>query len=243
MTSTESTSTASTGTASTGTGPHAGRPDFDSPEGATHGQEHRTATEALADEQPLEGLPSRLVQTASQTVGPFFGFALPFPGGPELVPAVHPDAVRLHGVVLDGAGEPVPDALLELWQPDAGGRMPHVAGSRRRSLGRFTGFGRAAAETDGAYEFSTLLPGPLAEGGPRWALVTVFARGLAHHLFTRAYFVPDGEPDPSDALLDRVPAERRETLLAREDAPGSFRFDVRLQGAGETVFLDYPERR
>jgi protocatechuate 3,4-dioxygenase alpha subunit len=225
------------------TDPEASRPGFDRPEGAVEGQEHRTATEALADDQPLEGLPAPLLQTASQTVGPFFGYALPFPGGPELVPALHPGAVRLHGVVLDGAGEPVPDALLELWQPDAAGRMPHEAGSRRRSLGRFTGFGRAAAEADGAYEFSTLLPGPITEGGPRWALVTVFARGLSHHLFTRAYFVRAGEPDPSDALLERVPAERRETLLAREEAPGGFRFDVRLQGDRETVFLDYPERR
>jgi protocatechuate 3,4-dioxygenase alpha subunit len=194
----------------------------------------------LSDDQPLGGLPEPLAQTPSQTVGPFFGYALPFPGGAELVPAVHPDAVRLHGQVLDGAGEPVPDALLELWQPDAAGVVPRVAGSRRRSLGRFTGFGRAAAETDGAYEFSTLLPGPLADGGPRWALLTVFARGLAHHLFTRAYFIGEGEPEPTDALLARVPAERRSTLLARQDAPGSYRFDVRLQGERETVFLDYP---
>lgn len=220
-----------------------GRPDFDVPEGARSGQEHRTAAEALADDQPLEGLTEEPVQTASQTVGPFFGFALPFPEGAELVPALHPDAVRLHGVVLDGAGEPVPDALLELWQPDAAGVVPQVPGSRRRSLGRFTGFGRLGTEADGAYEFSTLLPGPLTDGGPRWALVTVFARGLAHHLFTRAYFVGEGEPDPSDALLERVPAERRGTLLARQDGPGSYRFDVRLQGEAETVFLDYPGPR
>lgn len=245
-----------------GTGSRGSRPDFDRPEGAVEGQEHRTATEALADEQLLEGLPgpgptpplpargeprdgraAGRLQTSSQTVGPFFGYALPFEGGAELVPAVLPEAVRLHGVVLDGAGEPVPDALVELWQPDASGRMPHVAGSRRRSLGRFTGFGRTAVEADGAFQFSTVLPGPLAEGGPRWALLTVFARGLSHHLFTRAYFVGAGEPDPSDALLERVPAERRETLLARQDGARSHRFDIRLQGDGETVFLDYPAAR
>jgi protocatechuate 3,4-dioxygenase alpha subunit len=243
MTSTEPSGTEPSGAGRTSTEPHAGRPDFDLPEGAVHGQEHRTAAEALADDQPLEGLQTPLLQTSSQTVGPFYGFALPFPGGAELVPASHPDAVRLHGVVLDGAGEPVPDALLELWQPDGRGAMAHVAGSRRRSLGRFTGFGRIGTEVDGAYEFSTLLPGPLADGGPRWALVTLFARGLAHHLFTRAYLVGEGEADPSDALLDRLPEERRETLLARQDGPGSYRFDVRLQGERETVFLDYPARR
>ncbi|MDH2443187.1 protocatechuate 3,4-dioxygenase subunit alpha [Amnibacterium sp. CER49] len=217
---------------------HGGRPGFDTPAGAVAGQEHRTAAEALADEQPLEGLPN-LAQTPSQTVGPFFGYALPFAGGAELVPAGRPDAVVLHGIVLDGAGDPVPDALLELWQPDAAGVLPHVAGSRRRSLGRFTGFGRTGTEADGEYAFTTLLPGAVGDG-PRWALVTVFARGLSHHLFTRAYFVADGEPDPSDALLDRVGARSR-TLLARQDGPGSYRFDVRLQGDGETVFLDYRE--
>jgi protocatechuate 3,4-dioxygenase alpha subunit len=222
----------------TSTDPVAGRPDFDRPEGALHGQEHRTATEALADDHPLAGLPA-LLQTSSQTVGPFFGFALPFPGGAELVPALHPDAVRLHGVVLDGAGEPVPDAMLELWQPDADGRMPHVAGSRRRTLGRFTGFGRTPTEQDGAYEFSTLLPGSTTGGGARWVLLAVFARGLAHHLFTRAYVVGEGEEAPSDALLTRA-GDRAATLLARQDGPASYRFDVRLSGEGETVFLDYP---
>jgi protocatechuate 3,4-dioxygenase, alpha subunit len=215
-----------------------GRPAPDRPEGAVQGQEHRTAAEALADEQPLDGL-LQPIQTPSQTVGPFFGFALPFPGGPELVPALHPDAVRLHGVVLDGAGAPVPDAMVELWQPDSTGRMASAAGSRRRALGRFTGFGRVATEQDGAFEFSTLLPGPRTPGGPRWALVTVFARGLAHHLFTRAYFVAEGAPDPRDALLDRV-GDRAATLHARQDGPASYRFDVRLNGEGETVFLDYP---
>ena len=180
-----------------------------------------------------------LPPTPSQTVGPFFGYALPFEGGSELVPAVHPQAIRLHGLVLDGAGEPVPDALVELWQPDAAGTVPQVPGSRRRSLGRFTGFGRCATEQDGAYEFSTVLPGPIAEHGPRWALVTVFARGLAHHLFTRAYFVGAGEEAPADALLERV-GDRAATLHARQDGPASYRFDVRLQGEDETVFLDYP---
>src|SRR3954467_2215110 len=117
--------------------------------------------------------------------------------------------------------------------------MPHEPGSRRRSLGGFAVLGRAGAEVDGGCEFPPLLPGPVQEGGPRWALVTVFARGLAHHLFTRAYFVGDGAPDTSDALLERLPAERRETLLARQDGPSSYRFDVRLQGERETVFLDY----
>lgn len=177
---------------------------------------------------------SRLLQTPSQTVGPYFGYALPFDGGPRLVPATDPAAVRLGGVVLDGDGRPVPDAMLELWQPDQQGVLPQAAGSRARDTGRFTGFGRVGTDPDGRYEFVTVRP-----GGPGWALVTVFARGLLHHLFTRAYFVSAGAPDPADGLLDSLPEARRATLLAREETPGEYRFDVRLQGEGETVFLDY----
>lgn len=179
-------------------------------------------------------------QTPSQTVGPFFGFALPFDGGERLVPALHPRAVRLHGTVLDGAGEAVPDALLELWQPDEAGVVVRRSGSRARERGVFTGFGRVATGSDGAYEFTTVLPGAVPPSTARWAMVTVFARGLLHHLFTRAYFVPAGAEQPTDALLARLPEGRQETLLARQDGAGSFRFDIRLQGQNETVFLDYP---
>jgi protocatechuate 3,4-dioxygenase alpha subunit len=112
-------------------------------------------------------------------------------------------------------------------------------GSRARELGRFTGFGRAAVDDVGHYEFATVLPGAIAPSTAPWALVTVFARGLLHHLFTRAYLVGADDAVPSDPLLDRVAPDRRETLLARADGPGSYRFDVRLQGEGETVFLEF----
>jgi protocatechuate 3,4-dioxygenase alpha subunit len=204
-------------------------------------QARLTAPERLARDEPPTGWPE-LVQTPSQTVGPFFAFALPFDGGPFLVPPGAPHAVRLHGCVLDGAGAPVPDALLEVWQRDAHGRVVAEPGSRRRDRGAFTGFGRAATEVDGTYEFRTELPGPDAHGA-RWATVTVFARGLLHHLFTRVYFAPGGEEEPTDVLLARLPEARRRTLLARPDADGAYRFDVRLQGEDETVFLDYPGSR
>lgn len=204
-------------------------------------QERLTAPERLARDESPAGDPE-LVQTPSQTVGPFFAFALPFDGGPILVPPGAPQAIRLHGAVLDGAGAPVPDALLEVWQRDADGRIVAEPGSRRRDRGVFTGFGRAATEADGTYEFRTVLPGPDASGA-RWALLTVFARGLLHHLFTRVYFVVEGGDAPADPLLDRLPADRRRTLLAEPGADGSYRFDVRLQGEDETVFLDYPGSR
>jgi protocatechuate 3,4-dioxygenase alpha subunit len=181
----------------------------------------------------------RLRQTPSQTVGPFFGYALPFPGGAQLVPAGSPGAITVHGVVLDGAGEPIPDALLEWWQPDASGVLSQRDGSRVRELGHFTGFGRMTLDLDGHYEVTTVLPGAIAPSTTPWALVTVFARGLLHHLFTRAYLVSADASAPADPLLDRIDPARRETLLARADGPDSYRFDIRLQGERETVFLEY----
>ena len=177
-------------------------------------------------------LDETLAATPGQTVGPFFGYALPFPHDNELVPPGAPGAVRLHGRVLDGDGEPVPDAILELWQADAEGNVVQVQGSLRRGAGAdeqgFTGFGRASTDGDGHYTFTTVVP-----GAPFFS-VTVLARGLLNRLFTRAYL-----PGASDALLERLDVDRRSTLLATEDETG-YVFDVRLQGDRETVFITYP---
>jgi protocatechuate 3,4-dioxygenase, alpha subunit len=178
-------------------------------------------------------------QTPSQTVGPFFGYALPYTGGPDVAAPWHPDVVRLHGTVYDGAGEPVPDAVIEIWQADPAGKPIAVRGSFARDGHGFTGFGRAAANGDGHYSFTTLKPGPMREQSAPYILVAVFARGLMHHLFTRAYFSDESARNGADPVLRRVPAERRGTLLAEADTPHSYRFDIRLQGEGETVFFDY----
>lgn len=172
-------------------------------------------------------------------MGPFFGMALPYPGGSELVDAADPHAVRLHGTVYDGAGAGVPDALVELWQPDGAGRVPREAGSLRREVNRFTGWGRAATDDAGRYAFTTLPPGPSGARPPFFALV-VFARGLLHRLFTRAYL--PGADLRADPLLSALDAGRRATLLcATESDCGrtSYRFDIHLQGPSETVFLAY----
>ena len=97
--------------------------------------------------------------TPGQTVGPFFGFALPYDGGGQLVPRSDAGAVRLHGTVFDGAGEPVPDALIEVWQPSPDGSLVTAAGSVHRDGWTFTGFGRAATDATGHYDFTTLAPG------------------------------------------------------------------------------------
>src|ERR1700739_2274171 len=94
---------------------------------------------------------AELAYTPGQTVGPFFGMALPYPGDSDLVEAAHPQAVRLHGTVYDGAGVAVPDALVELWQPDSSGRIPRQPGSLRRDGAGFTGLGRAPAAAGGDF--------------------------------------------------------------------------------------------
>jgi protocatechuate 3,4-dioxygenase alpha subunit len=178
-------------------------------------------------------------QTPSQTVGPFFGYALPYPGGPEVRAPWQHDAIRLHGAVLDGAGAPVPDAVLEVWGADADGRPATVRGSFERDPHAFTGFGRAATSADGAYAFSTVKPGPTRPGSAPYVVLAVFARGLLHHLLTRAYFADEPDANATDPLLGRVDPDRRGTLVAAVDGPRSYRFDVHLQGPDETVFLDY----
>ncbi|WP_030756513.1 MULTISPECIES: protocatechuate 3,4-dioxygenase subunit alpha [unclassified Streptomyces] len=173
--------------------------------------------------------------TPSQTIGPFYGYALPFPGGGDMAPAGHPASVTLHGCVYDGNGTPVPDALLEFWQGQgrAGSlrRDPVTGGYAGRNGVDSTGFGRVATDADGRWVVRTLPP---AEHAP-YLSVCVFARGLTHHLFTRAYLL-EKAPDP---LLDALPEPRRSTLVAAPDGAHTYRFDIHLQGEKETVFLEF----
>jgi protocatechuate 3,4-dioxygenase alpha subunit len=180
---------------------------------------------------------STLVATPGQTIGPFFGYALPIERDNELVPPGSPGVIRLHGVVTDGAGAPVPDALLEIWQADADGVVPSTTGSLHRDGWSFTGWGRASTDDEGRYTFTTVKPGVTQAGSAPFFAVTVFARGLLNRLFTRAYL--PGERLAHEPLLASLPAERRNTLIAVPDEHG-LRFDVRLQGEGETVFLRFP---
>ena len=130
---------------------------------------------------------STLTATPGQTIGPFFGYALPFDRGNELVPPGAAGAIRLHGVLTDGAGAPVPDALLEIWQADVDGVVPTAAGSLRRDGWTFTGWGRASTDEEGRFSFTTVEPGAVQPDSAPFIAVTVFARGLLNRLFTRAY--------------------------------------------------------
>jgi protocatechuate 3,4-dioxygenase alpha subunit len=182
---------------------------------------------------------ARLGVTPSQTVGPFLAIGLPWPDGPDVVLDGHPGAFLLHGVVTDGGGEPVRDALIESWQADPDGRFDHPDDPRGPVAG-FRGFGRCPTDDDGRYAIRTVKPGlvPGPDGVPQAPHIdiTVLARGLLHHLVTRVYFADEAERNGDDAVLRDVPERRRATLLAVPDDRG-YRFDIRLQGDDETVFF------
>ncbi|HKS43533.1 MAG TPA: protocatechuate 3,4-dioxygenase subunit alpha [Amycolatopsis sp.] len=180
------------------------------------------------------------MSTPSQTVGPYLAIGLPWADGPTVVPEGTPGAVWIRGTVTDGAGDPVPDALIETWQADPGGRFDHPDDPRGRVEG-FRGFGRCPTGSDGTYGILTLLPGvvPGSDGKDQAPHidVSVFARGLLNRVVTRIYFPENAEANAADAVLNSVPEDRRDTLVATKTEDG-YRFDVYLQGPGETVFLD-----
>jgi protocatechuate 3,4-dioxygenase alpha subunit len=171
------------------------------------------------------------MSTPSQTVGPYLAIGLPWADGPDVVPEGTPGEILIWGTVFDGAGATIPDALIETWQADADGRFDHPDDPRGAVTG-FRGFGRCPTDADGSYAIRTILPGALPGQAPHID-VSVFARGLLHRVVTRIYFADD----PEDPVLASVPEERRSTLIATPSG-GGYRFDVRLQGAGETVFFD-----
>ncbi|WP_314192175.1 protocatechuate 3,4-dioxygenase subunit alpha [uncultured Arthrobacter sp.] len=182
---------------------------------------------------------TKLVPTPGQTVGPFYGYALPYDKDRELLAPGSPGSIRLQGTVYDGAGHAIPDAILEIWQPDSEGKIVHRTGSLVRDGYTFTGFGRSAVGNSGVYTFTTVNPGPTEPGAAAFISVAIFARGLMNRLFTRIYLPENEEALANDPLLSSLDPERRKTLIARRDADGGLTWDIRLQGEGETVFLDF----
>ncbi|MGH7759257.1 MAG: protocatechuate 3,4-dioxygenase subunit alpha [Candidatus Dormibacteria bacterium] len=174
--------------------------------------------------------------TPSQTAGPFFSLGLRRPGWDQLVAAGHPGALLVEGQVLDGALEPVPDAMVEIWQADPEGRFPPATAAG------WTGFGRSLTDDEGSYRFRTLKPGPVRIGGGRLQaphlLVQVFARGLLRQVRTRVYFPDEADANRRDPVLTLIPEDGRRRTLVAQATPNGVRFDVVLQGERETVFLD-----
>jgi protocatechuate 3,4-dioxygenase, alpha subunit len=164
--------------------------------------------------------------TPSQTVGPYLAIGLTWEQGPHVVAADAPGAVWIRGEIRDGSGKVVHDALVETWQADGEGRF-HPPG--------FRGLGRCPTADDGRYAIRTVKPGVVADQAPHID-VSVFARGLLHRVVTRIYFADEPAANAADPVLARVPAGRRDTLIAERTEDG-YRFDIILQGPDETVFF------
>lgn len=190
-----------------------------------------------------------LGQTPSQTVGPYFTLRVYREGDEILVPEGFPGGrIVIEGKVLDGERKHIEDALLEIWQANPAGRYRHPDDTRDLALNDgFTGFGRTVSDFEtGEYRFVTVKPGPVpdAEGAyqaPHISLV-VQGRGMLNPVFTRIYFSDEEEANQDDLTLRRVPAPRRDTLIAQlldDQDPKVYRFDVLFQGEDETVFLDF----
>jgi protocatechuate 3,4-dioxygenase, alpha subunit len=181
--------------------------------------------------------------TPFQTLGPFFDFGLILPdGGTVAKPAAAGRHIVVEGTVRDGAGNVLPDALIEVWQANAAGRYMHPADQQEAALDpACDGFGRVPTDELGRFVFSTVVPGRVP--GPDGSLqaphlaIGFLARGLLTRLVTRMYF-EDESSNVTDALLALVPAERRATLLAKRVDENRYRFDIALQGPDETVFFD-----
>jgi protocatechuate 3,4-dioxygenase alpha subunit len=194
---------------------------------------------------------AKLGPTPSQTVGPYYSMRLGGDGQNVLAGRDTPgERIRIEGTVLDGDGNHIEDALLEVWQANAGGRYHHPEDAREEiALDEgFTGFGRAGTDfVTGEYWFETVKPGPVPD--PEGELqaphinVIVQARGMLDPSYTRIYFEDETDANRSDLVLATVPPDRRQTLIARcidrDGFPKVYRFDIRFQGDDETVFFDF----
>lgn len=212
--------------------------------------------------------PSIFGQTPWQTVGPYFHYGLPWKGGadlvgrsdmgarPDLMPPEHfllsesnlsgtpqGDVIEIAGSVLDAEGQPINDAMIEIWQANSAGRYASLDDARQDVPldEHFVGFGRGSTDKDGVFRFRTIRPGRVPGPGntlqaPHIAL-SVFGRGLLKRLATRLYFA-DGEGNETDPILNLVPEARRHTLIAQRRPDGTWWLDINIAGENETVFFD-----
>ena len=186
-------------------------------------------------------------QTPSQTVGPFYSLGLSRdPMNRLAADATRGEKIRIEGQVFDGDGKPVSDAMIEIWQANAYGRYNHPDDKQEKPLDpNFKGWGRCGTDKTGLFAFETIKPGPVPGGDGTVQAphinVTVFARGMLVHAYTRIYFGDEGANDADPVLLSIRNQARRSTLIAgRQDKNDKrvYRFDIRLQGENETVFFD-----
>jgi protocatechuate 3,4-dioxygenase, alpha subunit len=183
--------------------------------------------------------------TTSQTVGPFFTIGLDrFRANNLASPGVSGERLTIEGKVLDGDGQAVPDAMIEIWQANAHGKYAHPEDTQEKPLEPgFSGYGRVPTDDNGQFRFTTIKPGSVSgPGGKPQAphlVVSLFMRGLLKRLVTRIYF-PDEVTNNSDLVLSLVEPARRSTLIAKkvQGRDAVLQWNVVLQGLEETVFFD-----
>jgi protocatechuate 3,4-dioxygenase, alpha subunit len=183
--------------------------------------------------------------TPSQTVGPFFHDALLDEDRSELVPPDHPEALRIEGTVYDGEGEPVSDAMVEIWQANKAGRYNDPSDNRQDlplDPETFSGFGRSGTDAGGRFTFVTVKPGPVPgpDGGMQapHIMVSVFARGLLKRVVTRIYFPDEEGANANDPVLSSVEDPGFRRSLVAHDQGDALRFDIYLQGENQTAFFE-----
>jgi protocatechuate 3,4-dioxygenase alpha subunit len=187
----------------------------------------------------------KAVPTPSQTVGPFYSIGTTWLHTHDIAGKAKGERITITGIVTDGDGKPIPDAFLEVWQANAAGKYDHPEDRQDKPVDPgFGGFGRVPTDRDGRFAFTTVKPGAVPGLGNSLQaphiLVAVFMRGMLRHAFTRIYFSDETAANAGDPVLGLVDdATRRGTLIAAR-VPGKpeYRWDVVMQGAGETVFFD-----
>lgn len=181
-------------------------------------------------------------QSASQTVGPYLRIGLVY--GDKQTDLVREgtlgERILITGVVYDGDGTPINDAMVEIWQADANGYYNHPNDpNQAKADPTFRGFGRSETRHEGQFQFKTIKPGG-QNGQPPYINVNVFARGMLVHAITRIYFA-DEAANANDPVFAALPPERQQTLIATRDDSGdlpTYRFDIHVQGDQETVFFN-----
>jgi protocatechuate 3,4-dioxygenase alpha subunit len=195
---------------------------------------------------------AKLAQTPSQTVGPYFAYGLTpeqygynqrrLADGKVSTADDKGERIRIEGRVLDGEGNPITDAMIEIWQADGEGRYAHPADPRRSNTA-FTGFGRfgTGADPSNRFIFETVKPASIDGRHAPHINVTVFMRGMLLHAYTRIYFAEESALNEKDPVMQSVPPNRRGTLLAQRAQSAAevlYRWDIHMQGEAETVFFD-----
>lgn len=191
----------------------------------------------------------KLKQTPSQTVGPFFAYGLTAEQygydynsivNGSLAGKEYPgERIKIIGTVFDGAGKPVSDAMIELWQADENGVYQKQIDCTKNG---FTGFGRVGTgvDADSRFSFTTIKPGSIGENHAPHINVIIFMRGSLLQLYTRLYFSDEEEANKKDTLLNMMPRERQHTLIAerkQNEGPTEYHFNIYMQGENETIFF------